>query len=131
RRGDGARSRSVTGVPSGLGLGLGTGKAPGRACIDDLGAAVVKRHLHIAEHCDGARIHVGVESARWAFDLASVERPPFLRPGRQTTVENENIARAEDFECPPNTWRRKKPAAVISYGRVTFLTAQDRTQTGA
>src|SRR5262249_24182914 len=51
-------------------------------------------------------------------------RLPFLRQGRQTTVENENIARAEDFECPPDAWRRKKPAAVIDDDRVILRNAE-------
>ena len=106
------------------GLGLGAGKTPGRARIHDLDAAIVERPLYVADHCNCARVHVGVERALWTFDLAGVQLAALLLPGGQTAIENEHIARTKNFECPPDARRRKKSAAIINNDRVVFRDAQ-------
>ena len=58
------RARHVTG-PQARRVARGSvpGKAAGRTRIDDLGAFVVERHLHVADHRHSAGVHAGVEGA--------------------------------------------------------------------
>ena len=123
-KGNAERTRHMPGAKPGARLGLASGKASGRACIDHLRAFIVERHLHVGEHGHGAGIHLGVERFFRTLDGARFGRAAFALPGRQTAIEDIDVARAEDTERPPDARRRIQPGAVIDDDRILLRNSE-------
>src|SRR6516165_12444391 len=103
---------------------LGTGKAPDRACVHHLGAAVVESQLHVADHRNRPGIHRCIELARRALGRASFRRSAFVLPGRKAAVEDEDVLDAEDAERPPHTWCRIESGGVVDHKGVGLADAE-------
>src|SRR5262245_53951312 len=95
----------VTRAQTGPRLRLAAGKAAGRAAVDHLGSLAGERHLYVAHHSDGVRVHIGVERPFEPLYFAGFGRPAFRLPCGQTTIENEHVTRTENSECPPHPGR--------------------------
>ena len=71
------------------GAGLGAGETLRLNARRQPDAAIIKRHLHVAHHCDSARVHVGVERALWTLTSPeSTGRPSCVQTGRPPSRMN-------------------------------------------
>jgi hypothetical protein len=86
-------------------LRFGAGKPPGRAGIDHLDVLISEGHLHVADHCDRAGVHLRFECARRTLDFACLGRPALGLPSRHAAIENEDLFGAENAQGPPHPRR--------------------------
>ena len=105
------RARHVAGAQARARLRLAAGKAPGRARVDHLRAAVVERDLHVGDHGHRAGVHRRLEwcAAARLTAPASSGRPSAFQAGMPPSRMND-IA-----------WRRR-------YGRSTTPAAPNRAR---
>src|SRR4029077_15565967 len=117
-KGNAERARHMSGTKSGARLGLTSGEAACGARIDDLRALIIERHLHVAEHGHGARVHLGVERIFRTFDRTGLGWSAFRFPGGQAAIEDIDLARTEYPERPPDARSRVETAAIVDDDRI-------------
>ena len=95
-----------------------------RAGIDDLGARVAERLLHVVEVADQRRSTDRLKmTPRGRFGTGTGRQAQRL-PARQAAIQDPHMIVVEDAECPPGASRGHELVVVVDDDRGEFLDAE-------